>query len=152
MPAVLKLLIIVQIHKKYEKGILITIIFDTSFVIKLILIILWHVTGAKYQFPLFFFYVSSLVQVLMYRDSKSAFLQVTLDQGNLKGESVVVAILPSRMEVSYCSSAFFVAIPCQAISLSVSCLSGRVDLNQAPIYRLSCGESCSNDNVRICTE
>ena len=28
-------------------------------------------------------------------------------QGNLKGESVVAAILPSRMEVSYCTSGFF---------------------------------------------
>ena len=32
---------------------------------------------------------------------------VSLHQGNLKGESVVVAILPSRMEVSYCTSVFF---------------------------------------------
>ena len=30
-------------------------------------------------------------------------------QGYLKGESVVVAILPSRMEASYCTSVFFVA-------------------------------------------
>ena len=28
-------------------------------------------------------------------------------QGNLKGESVVAAILPSRMEISYCTSGFF---------------------------------------------
>ena len=28
-------------------------------------------------------------------------------QGNLKGESVVAAILPSRMETSYCTSGFF---------------------------------------------
>ena len=28
-------------------------------------------------------------------------------QGNLKGESVVAAILPSRMKVSYCTSGFF---------------------------------------------
>ena len=33
------------------------------------------------------------------------------NQGNLKGESVVAAILPSRMEVSYCTSGFFVAKP-----------------------------------------
>ena len=30
-----------------------------------------------------------------------------VNQGNLKGESVVAAILPSRMEVSYCTSGFF---------------------------------------------
>ena len=29
------------------------------------------------------------------------------NQGNLKGESVVAAILPPRMEVSYCTSGFF---------------------------------------------
>ena len=28
-------------------------------------------------------------------------------QGNLKGESVVAAILQSRMEASYCTSVFF---------------------------------------------
>ena len=28
-------------------------------------------------------------------------------QGNLKGESVVAAILPSLMEVSYCTAGFF---------------------------------------------
>ena len=28
-------------------------------------------------------------------------------QGNLKGDSVVAAILPSRMEVSYCTAGFF---------------------------------------------
>ena len=32
-------------------------------------------------------------------------------QGNLKGESVAVAILLSRMEVSYCTLGFFVAKP-----------------------------------------
>ena len=32
---------------------------------------------------------------------------LTLKEGNLKGESVVVAILPSCMEVSYCTSGFF---------------------------------------------
>ena len=31
----------------------------------------------------------------------------SLNQGNLKEESVVAAILPSRMEVSYCTSVFF---------------------------------------------
>ena len=34
-------------------------------------------------------------------------LEVRMYQGNLKGESVVVAILPSHMEVSYCTSGFF---------------------------------------------
>ena len=29
------------------------------------------------------------------------------NQGNLKGESVVAAILPSRMEVGYCTFGFF---------------------------------------------
>ena len=29
------------------------------------------------------------------------------NQGNLKGESVVAAILPSCMEASYCTSGFF---------------------------------------------
>ena len=33
------------------------------------------------------------------------------NQGNLNGESVVAAILPSRMDVSYCTSGFFVAKP-----------------------------------------
>ena len=37
------------------------------------------------------------------------------DQGNLKGESVVAAILPSRMEVSYCTSRFFRSQACQVI-------------------------------------
>ena len=32
-----------------------------------------------------------------------------LEQGNFKGESVVVAILPSCMEASYCTSGFFIA-------------------------------------------
>ena len=32
---------------------------------------------------------------------------IKIIQGNLKGESVVVAILPSCMEVSYCTSGFF---------------------------------------------
>ena len=32
-------------------------------------------------------------------------------QGNLKEESVVAVILLSRMEVSYCTSRFFVAKP-----------------------------------------
>ena len=36
-------------------------------------------------------------------------------QGNLKGESVVVAILLSRMEVSYCTSGFFCSQACQVI-------------------------------------
>ena len=31
------------------------------------------------------------------------------DQGNLKGESFVAAILLSRMKASYCTSGFFVA-------------------------------------------
>ena len=33
--------------------------------------------------------------------------KVSLDQGNLKGESVVAAILLSHMQVSYCTSGFF---------------------------------------------
>ena len=37
--------------------------------------------------------------------------EVTPGQGNLEGESVVSAILPSRMEVRYCTSGFFVAKP-----------------------------------------
>ena len=45
-------------------------------------------------------------------------------QGNLKGESVVAAILPSCMEVSYCT--------CQIILLSVSCLS-HMDSNHTHI-------------------
>ena len=32
---------------------------------------------------------------------------LSVDQGNLKGESVLAAILPSHMEVSYCTSGFF---------------------------------------------
>ena len=51
-------------------------------------------------------------------------------QGNLKGESVVAAILPSCMEMSYCTSGFFHSSACQAISLIMSCLF-RVDLNHA---------------------
>ena len=39
------------------------------------------------------------------------------------GESAVVAILPLRMEVIYCTSGFFVAISRQAILLSMFCLS-----------------------------
>ena len=34
-------------------------------------------------------------------------VKVGENQGNLKGESVVTAILPSRMEVSYGTSGFF---------------------------------------------
>ena len=41
-------------------------------------------------------------------------------QGNLKGESVVAAILPSRMVVHYCTSGFFRS---EARQASVSCLS-----------------------------
>ena len=37
--------------------------------------------------------------------------QLNLTQGNLKGGSVVAAILRSRLEVSYCTSGFFVAKP-----------------------------------------
>ena len=42
---------------------------------------------------------------------------VGIHQGNLKGESVVAAILPSpsRMEVSYSTSGFFVAKPAQQV-------------------------------------
>ena len=36
-------------------------------------------------------------------------------QGNLKGESVVAAILLSGMEVSYCTSRFFVAKPARSL-------------------------------------
>ena len=47
----------------------------------------------------------------------------------------MVAILPSHMEASYCTSRFFRSHACQAISLSVSCLSrmhiGYRVLNQA---------------------
>ena len=50
-------------------------------------------------------------------------VDITDNQGNFKGESVVAAILPSRMEVSYCTSRFFIAKPHQAILLSVGCLS-----------------------------
>ena len=38
-------------------------------------------------------------------------LRLGFDQGNFKGESVVAAILPSCMEVSYFTSGFFVANP-----------------------------------------
>ena len=68
-------------------------------------------------------------------------------QGNLKEESVVVAILLSCMEVSYCTSGFFRSYARQAVSLSVSCLS-RVDLNHTHTYRLSHGELRGYDNVR----
>ena len=37
------------------------------------------------------------------------YLQMRTYQGNLKGESVVAAILSSSMEASYCTSGFFVA-------------------------------------------
>ena len=37
--------------------------------------------------------------------------ELSLVQGNSKGESVVVTILLSRMEVSYCTFGFFVAKP-----------------------------------------
>ena len=37
--------------------------------------------------------------------------EVTTGQETLKGESVVAAILLSRMEVSYCTLGFFVAKP-----------------------------------------
>ena len=36
---------------------------------------------------------------------------ITCTQGNLKGESVAAAILPSCMEVSYCTSRFFIDKP-----------------------------------------
>ena len=43
---------------------------------------------------------------------KSATGNETLSATGLKGESVVAAIFPSRMEVSYCTSVdFFVAKP-----------------------------------------
>ena len=38
-------------------------------------------------------------------------MELTNFQGNLKKESVSAAILPSRMEVSYCTSGYFVAKP-----------------------------------------
>ena len=37
----------------------------------------------------------------------SGTLLLHLHQGNSKGESVVAAILPSRVEASYCTSRFF---------------------------------------------
>ena len=40
-------------------------------------------------------------------DEEKKLQEVCQKQGNLKGESVVVAILPSCMEVSYCTSGFF---------------------------------------------
>ena len=36
-----------------------------------------------------------------------AIYHMVYGQENLKGESVVAAILPSHMEVSYCTSVFF---------------------------------------------
>ena len=44
------------------------------------------------------------------------------NQGNLKGESVMVAILPSRMEASYCISGFFCSLAHQAILLTTRTL------------------------------
>ena len=58
-------------------------------------------------------------------------IKMRLHQGNFKGEHVVAAILPSRVEVSYWTcfcGFFFFSYGCQAISLSVCSLSC-VDLN-----------------------
>ena len=49
-------------------------------------------------------------------------LQKGSNQGNLKEESVVAAILSSRMEASYCTTGFFRSKARQTISLSYSCL------------------------------
>ena len=38
-------------------------------------------------------------------------ITLNINQGNLKGEFVVAAILPSPMEVSSCTPGFFVANP-----------------------------------------
>ena len=66
------------------------------------------------------------------------------DQGNLKGESVVAAILQSCMEVRYCTSGFFHSQACQIISLNVA-LSVWSQITHA--YRLSCSEIRGNDHV-----
>ena len=74
------------------------------------------------------------------------------DQGNLKGESAVVAILPSRMEVSYCTSGFVRSKARQAILIKRELpfqhgLTSRSAWCKSA-YGLSRGESRGNDNVR----
>ena len=66
----------------------------------------------------------------------------------LKGESVVVAILPLCMEVSYCTSGFFIAKPAKQFykrEWPFPC----VYLKYTPIYRIWCGESHGNNIVCI---
>ena len=43
----------------------------------------------------------------VYYMGQFSFIEKRKDRGNLKGEPVVAAILPSRMEVSYCTSGYF---------------------------------------------
>ena len=61
------------------------------------------------------------------------------NQRNLKGESVVAAILPSHMEVSYCTTRFVHSLTCQIIPASV-----RLPF----LHGLKlCSASCGNNNV-----
>ena len=45
--------------------------------------------------------------MIIYLSKFSPFLQICTQHGNSKGESVVAAILLSRMEVNYCTSGYF---------------------------------------------
>ena len=73
-----------------------------------------------FLFPLFFFFSFLSLSPLFFfwrrrgggrpagpPGSASVYEYVLLYQGSLKGESVVAAILSSRMEQSYCTSGFF---------------------------------------------
>ena len=71
-------------------------------------------TPSKHFIRYFFFHYVTFDlhrNALLCSDSRKAaneiHIDITTNQGNLKGESVVAAILPSRMEVSYCTSRFF---------------------------------------------
>ena len=76
--------------------------------------------------------ISCFFYQIMYMSNISWFGNLGSNQGNLKGEFVVAAILPSRMEVIFSTSGFFCRVARQIILLSVTCLSP-VDSNHACI-------------------
>ena len=61
-------------------------------------------------FTIFSIYIildTILYKIVLEKTSLDHTLQVRIFQGNLKGESVLAAILPSHVEVSYCTCGFF---------------------------------------------
>ena len=72
------------------------------------------------------------------------------NQGNLKGESVVAAIMLSRMDVSYYTFGFFRSYDRQAILLSVCCLSCVTYITHA--FRLSCSKHAAMVSYANCVK